>query len=84
MTSEPTPKPTPQYRFAQKVTKAKVDIGVYDNAPFTLDQVVRATCEKGGQQFGLQYKISKCSPVTIGEALDITLRKLMEELDKIS
>lgn len=77
-------KQTEQYAFAERVTRAKVVVEVYDDSSMALDgavverQVVRARLDKDGAEYGCETLISSWTELTIGQSLDLALTELMK------
>lgn len=71
-------KTTEQYDFANTVTKAKVTFGVYDDRTNSVNQIVRARLEADGVEHGYLMYIRPFDELTIGQCVDISLRRLME------
>jgi hypothetical protein len=76
-------KHTKQYAFAERVTRAKVIVEIYDGSVKPLKgavierQVVRARLDKAGVEYGQEVVIVPWGEVTIGQAIDLALRELM-------
>lgn len=67
---------TEEYEFAESVTRAKVVVEIYDNRPYSAVQIVRARCNVDGTEHGYEIRIRPVDDLTIGQSLDIALRKL--------
>ena len=73
------PQKTEQYRFAESVIRKKMKVELFDNRPYTTNLVVRAQYDRQGVEYGVQTEIRSSDAMTIGQALDVALQKLMED-----
>lgn len=77
-------KQTEQYAFAERVTRAKVVVEIYDDSSITPHgrvverQVVRARLDKDGAEYGCEILIAPWTELTIGRSLDLALTELMK------
>jgi len=66
------------YKFAERVTRAGVTVGIYDGRPYSPDQMVRVRCEIDEVSYGYEVAVGPGSKLTIGQSLDLALAKLMK------